>query len=181
MTPDVPVRPDHRPGWDRVEAMLDGILARRYYTNQGPLAQALEARVAELRGVRHAIAVTNPSIALAMVIEALGLAGSVALPALAPRRCAQSVTWAGLQPRFCDVSPMGGMTAATARAGIGPNTSVILAVCEGGQDDAGDEVAALAAGRGLAFVRDEAFGEGRRGVGLMTLPGQGDDAGRPAS
>ena len=180
MTPDVPVRPDHRPGWDRVEAMLDGILARRYYTNHGPLAQALEARVAGLRGVAHAIAVTNPSIALVMLIEALGLAGSVALPALAPRRCAQSVAWAGLQPRFCDVSPMGGMTAATARAGIGPDTSVILTVCDGGeagQDNAGDEVAALAAGRGLAFVRDEAFGEGRGGIGLMTLPGQGDDAG----
>lgn len=177
MTPDRPVRPDHRPGWDRVEAMLDGILTRRYYTNHGPLAQALETRVAGLRGAAHAIAVTNPAIALVMVIEALGLAGSVAL---APRRCAQSVTWAGLQPRFCDVSPMGSMTMATAQAGVGPDTSALLSLPEGGegeQDDACDEVAALAAGRGLAFVRDEAFGEGRDGVRLMTLPGQGDDAG----
>ena len=184
MAPHSPVRPDHRPSWDRVEAMLDGILARRYYTNHGPLAQALEARVAALRGVGHAIAVTNPALALVMVIEASGLAGSVALSALAPRRCAQSVAWAGLQPRFCDVSVAGGMTAATARAGIGPDTSAILSLCEAsdgaaGLEDASNEVAALAAGRGLALVCDDSFGEGegRRGVGLMTLPGQGDDAG----
>ena len=188
MTPHVPmmrhspVRPDHRPGWDRVEVMLDGILARRYYTNHGPLAQALEARIADLRGVGHAIAVTNPAIALVMVMEASGLAGSVALSALAPRRCAQSLAWAGLQPRFCDVSPLGGMTAATVRSGLGTDTSAILSMCEAGDGTAGpedalDEVAALAAGRGLALVCDESFGEGRRGVGLMTLAGQGDDAG----
>lgn len=182
MAPHGPGRPDYRPGWDRVEAMLDGILARQYYTNHGPLAQALEARVAALRGVGHAIAVTNPAIALVMVIEASSLAGSVALSALAPRRCAQAVTWAGLQPRFCDVSPAGGMTVSTVRAGIGPDTSAILSLCEpsdgaAGPEDASDELAALAAGRGLALIRDEAFGEGRRGVGLMTLPGQGDDAG----
>ncbi len=174
-----PVRPDYRPDWDRVEVMFDGILARRYYTNHGPLAQALEARVADLCSVGHAIAVTNPAIALVMVIEASGLAGSVALSALAPRRCAQSVAWAGLQPRFCDVSPMGVMTAATARAGLGPDTSAILGISDGaaGPDNASDEVAALAAGRGLTLMHDESFGEGRRGVGLITLPGQGDDAG----
>lgn len=166
-------RPDHRPSWPRVEAMLDGILARHYYTNQGPLAQALEARLSKAHAVPHAIAVTNPAIALIMAIEALGVRGAVALSALAPRRCAQAIAWAGLAPVFCEVDRAGCvLTAATAGARLTPEVGAILA----GPADARADLAALAALRGLAFLAEGAPWAGQ-GVGVLTLPGQGDDAG----
>ena len=166
-------RQDHRPSWPRVEAMIDGILARRYYTNHGPLAQALEARLAESHAVPHAVAVTNPAIALIMAIEGLGVRGAVALSALAPRRCAQAVAWAGLSPVFCEVDRASfALTAATAGARLTPEVGAILA----GPADARSELAALATTRGLAFIAEGAPWAGQ-GVGVLTLPGQGDDAG----
>ena len=166
-------RQDHRPSWQRVEAMIDGILARRYYTNHGPLAQALEARLAESHAVPHAVAVTNPAIALIMAIEGLGVRGAVALSALAPRRCAQAVAWAGLSPVFCEVDRASfALTAATAGAQLTPEVGAILA----GPADARSELAALATTRGLAFIAEGAPWAGQ-GVGVLTLPGQGDDAG----
>ncbi|HEY0207259.1 MAG TPA: DegT/DnrJ/EryC1/StrS family aminotransferase [Acetobacteraceae bacterium] len=163
----------YRPAWPQVEAMLDGILARRYYTNHGPLAQELEARLAEAHAVRHAVAVTNPAIALIMAVEALGLRGAVVLSALAPCGWAQAVAWAGLATLFCDVDAAGfGLTAATAGAGLTPGASAILA----GPADLRGELAALAAAQGLAFIAEGAPAAGH-GAGLLALPGLGDDAG----
>lgn len=163
----------YRPAWPQVEAMLDGILARRYYTNHGPLAQELEARLAEAHTVRHAVTVTNPAIALIMAVEALGLRGAVAVSALAPRGSAQAVAWAGLAPLFCDVDAAAfGLTAATAGARLTPETSAILA----GPADGRRELAALAVARGLAFIAEGAPVAGHE-VGLLALPGLGDDAG----
>jgi dTDP-4-amino-4,6-dideoxygalactose transaminase len=163
----------YRPAWPQVEAMLDGILARRYYTNHGPLAQELEARLAEAHAVRHAVAVTNPAIALIMTLEALGLRGAVAMSALAPRGWVQAVTWAGLTPLFCDVDAAGfELTAATARAGLTPDASAILA----GPADARGGLAALAVAHGLALVAEGTPAAGHE-VGLLAMPGLGDDAG----
>jgi dTDP-4-amino-4,6-dideoxygalactose transaminase len=163
----------YRPAWPQVEAMLDGILARRYYTNHGPLAQELEARLAEAYAIRHAVAVTNPAIALIMALEALGLRGAVALSALAPLGWAQAVAWAGLTPLFCDVDADAfGLTAATAGAGLTPEASAILA----GPADARGGLAALAVTHSLALIAEGAPAAGHK-VGLLALPGLGDDAG----
>ena len=162
----------YRPAWPQVEAMLDGILTRRYYTNHGPLTQELEARLAEAHAVRHAVAVTNPTIALIMAVEALGLRGAVALSALAPRGWAQAMAWAGLAPLFCDVDAGSfGLTVATAGAGLTPEASAILA----GPADGRREVAALAVAQGLAFIAEGAPAAEHE-VGLVALPGLGDDA-----
>ena len=87
--------------WSEVEAALDGMLARRWYTNHGPMAQRLETAVAVLHGVRHAVVAANPTIALIMLMEGLGLAGRVLVSAEAPGRCVQAVRWAGLEPVVC--------------------------------------------------------------------------------
>ena len=88
-------------GWSQVEAALDGILARRWYTNQGPIAQQLEAQVAALYGVRHAVVATNPTIALIMLMEGMGLRGRVLVSPEAPARCVQAARWAALEPVVC--------------------------------------------------------------------------------
>lgn len=87
--------------WSEVEAALDGMLARRWYTNHGPMAQRLEAEAAALHGVGHAVVATNPIIALIMLMEGLGLSGRVLVSPEAPGRCVQAVRWAGLEPVRC--------------------------------------------------------------------------------
>lgn len=94
------------PSWDRYEAAMRGIFDRAYYTNHGPLAQEFESRLSAHLGVRHAIAVTNATVGLIIAAKALSLSGSVILPAFASLGTAQSVTWAGLEPAFCDVDPV---------------------------------------------------------------------------
>ncbi|RKP45665.1 aminotransferase class I/II-fold pyridoxal phosphate-dependent enzyme [Trinickia fusca] len=92
------------PSWDRYEAAFRDIFARQYYTNHGPLAQQLEARLAEHLNVRHAMCVTNATIALALSAQALGLKGKVIVPAFSFVNTAQSLAWSAAEAAFCDVS-----------------------------------------------------------------------------
>lgn len=101
----LPVGQLYFPSWDRYEAAMRGIFERRYYTNHGPLVQQLEARLQETLGVKHAICVTNATIGLMMAVEALELSGKVVMPSFTFIASAQSLTWAGVEPVFCDVNP----------------------------------------------------------------------------
>jgi hypothetical protein len=159
-------------GWAEVEAALNGILDRRWYTNHGPLAQLLEAECAEAAGVRHAIAATNPTIGLIMVADALGLSGQVILSPLAPPRCSQALIWAGLEPLFADIDPNTlGLDLAAAGTAAGSRTSALLGTpCT---DPAGAE--ALTTALGLRLFADGL--PGHAGPVLMDLPTLGDDAG----
>lgn len=99
----VPVGQLYFPEWlDYVEAMR-GIFERQYYTNQGPLVCKLETALQERLGVRHAICVANATIGLMMAADALQLKGRVITPAYSFIATSQSLTWAGLEPLFCDV------------------------------------------------------------------------------
>lgn len=131
--------------WDEVEAALDGMLARRWYTNHGPMAQRLETTIAASYGVRHAVVATNPTIGLIMLIEAMGLSGRVLVAPGAPVRCVQAVRWAGLEP-----------VSWTLDAGsILP--SGVSGLLLSGQEDAA--TIAWATGTGLAVLRDGAAGQ----------------------
>jgi dTDP-4-amino-4,6-dideoxygalactose transaminase len=92
------------PSWGRYESVFRDIFEREYYTNHGPLAQKLEARLANMLQVGHAICMTNSTIALAMAAQALGVKGKVAVPAFSFINTARSLMWANVQPTWCDVS-----------------------------------------------------------------------------
>jgi dTDP-4-amino-4,6-dideoxygalactose transaminase len=91
------------PSWDRYETAFRDIFERQYYTNQGPLVEELEDKLRRFLGVRHAICIANATIGLMMAAEAMSLTGKVILPGLSFIATAQSLTWTGLQPVFCDV------------------------------------------------------------------------------
>jgi len=101
----LPVGQLYFPSWDRYDAAMRGIFERQYYTNHGPLAQQFEARLADFFQVKHAICVTNGTLGLIMAVKALGLQGRVIVPAMTSIACAQALTWAGVQPVFCDADP----------------------------------------------------------------------------
>lgn len=101
----LPVGQLYFPDWQRYESAMRGIFERRYYTNHGPLVQKFEAKLQEYLGVKHAICVTNATIGLIMAAEALELTRKVIVPAYTFIASVQSLSWAGLEPVFCDVDP----------------------------------------------------------------------------
>jgi dTDP-4-amino-4,6-dideoxygalactose transaminase len=93
------------PSWQRYQEAFRGIFERQYYTEYGPLNQQLEQKLQQFLGVKHAICVTNETVAMMMLASAMELKGKVILPAFAPVASAQSLSWAGLEPVFCDIDP----------------------------------------------------------------------------
>lgn len=101
----IPVQTQHYlPEWKSFEKMIDGIYARKYYTNQGPLAQELEKKLSAFLGVKHAICMTNTGIGLMIAAKALNLTGKVIVPAFSHISVLHAIIWSGLQPVFCDAN-----------------------------------------------------------------------------
>ena len=117
------------PQWPDFRATFKSIFKRRYFANHGPLVRELDARVAELLNVRHAISVTNSTIALMVAAKAMGLIGEVILPSFTFPRSVQAMTWAGLIPVFCDVDPdTHNLSSESIEPLINNNTCAILGV-----------------------------------------------------
>lgn len=145
------------PNWARYESAFRDIFSRQYYTNHGPLAQKLEARLAERLGVAHAMCVTNATIALALAAQALGLKGKVLVPGLSFVNTAQSLDWSAASPAFCDVSSeTGHLTPELVEPHLVDGVSGILAVnLWGGAADA-PALQQLADRRGVTLYFDSA-------------------------
>jgi dTDP-4-amino-4,6-dideoxygalactose transaminase len=101
----IPIGQRYFPSAQRYEAAFRGIFERQYYTEYGPLNRQLEQNLQQFLGVKHAICVTNETVALMMLVNAMELTGKVILPAFNHIAAAHSLSWAGLEPVFCDVDP----------------------------------------------------------------------------
>jgi len=101
----LPIGQLYFPSWERYEAAFRGIFERQYYNNNGPLHEELEAKLQQFLGVKHAICVSNATFGLMMVADAMRLSGKVILPSFTFIASAQSLSWTGLEPVFCDVDP----------------------------------------------------------------------------
>ncbi|MGI2156624.1 DegT/DnrJ/EryC1/StrS family aminotransferase [Shewanella baltica] len=157
----IPVGQLYFPNWERYEAAVKGIFKRRYYTNQGPLVQELEVQLQQMLGVKHVICVVNATVGLMMAAEALELRGKVILPSFTFLASAQSLSWAGLEPVFCDVNPVTHqIDVAKIKPLITESVSAIMAVnLWGGASDV-EALRKLAdeAGKKLYFDSAHAFG-----------------------
>jgi dTDP-4-amino-4,6-dideoxygalactose transaminase len=100
----LPVGQLYFPCWERYKAAFRGIFERQYYTNQGPLTQQLEEKLQKFLRVKHSVCVTNATIGLMMTAEAMGLSGKVIMPACTFIASAQSLSWTGIEPVFCDIN-----------------------------------------------------------------------------
>ncbi|MDP9045500.1 MAG: aminotransferase class I/II-fold pyridoxal phosphate-dependent enzyme [Pseudomonadota bacterium] len=157
----LPVGQLYFPDWDRYEASMRDIFERQYYTNHGPLAQQLEARLAERLRVRHVICVTNATIGLIMACEALELTGKVILPSFTFIATPQALSWTRLTPVFCDVDPLTHQITADRIAPlIDAEVSAILAVNLWGDACPAAPLQALADRHGLKLFFDSAHSMG---------------------
>src|SRR6187551_268081 len=81
-------------------ARLDAALDRRWLTNEGPLVEELEGRIAQLVGIDHVIALCNATVGLEVLARASGLKGEVIVPSFTFVATAHALQWLGIRPIF---------------------------------------------------------------------------------
>jgi dTDP-4-amino-4,6-dideoxygalactose transaminase len=125
--------------------LMDQCFDRRWLTNNGPLVQQLEARIASYLGVKHCFATCNATVAIEIAIRALGLSGEVIVPSFTFIATAHAVSWLGLTPVFADIDPaLHLLDPESVRRAITRRTSAILAVHTWARPAPVDELQALA-------------------------------------
>lgn len=143
------------PAWDKIERALRGIFERQWYANHGPLVRELDHAFAGFLGVRHAVAVTNGTVALMILARALEISGEVIVPAFTFPATVQALSWAGLTPVFCDADPLThNISAEKVRPLITPRTVAILGVHLWGRACDPDKLQELANEFGLRLIFD---------------------------
>jgi len=81
------------------------IFDRCWLSNNGPLVQEFERRVASYLGVKHCVAMCNGTVALEIAIRALGLEGEVIVPSYTFIATAHALHWQAITPVFADIDP----------------------------------------------------------------------------
>lgn len=147
----------------RLLERIDGALDRLWFTNNGPLVRAFEAKLAELAQVRHAVAVSNATTGIQVVAKALGVGpgDEVIVPSFTWVATAHALDWIGAVPVFCDLDEATG-TADVEHVErlITPRTRCILDVHVFGHPARIDELTQLAAAYRLPLLFDAAHALG---------------------
>lgn len=154
---------------DKFLACVARALDNRWLTNNGPLVQEFEQRVADKLGVKHCVAMCNGTIALEIAIRALGLAGEVIVPSWTFVATAHALYWQGITPIFADIDPVThNLDPIAVRRMITPRTSGIIGVHLWGRAAPVGELQAIADEHGLKLMFDaaHAFGSSYRGQSI---------------
>lgn len=149
----------------RVATILDS----QWLTNNGPMVQEFEQRVAEHLGVKHCIAMCNGTIALEIAIRALGLSGEVIVPSWTFVATAHALYCQGITPVFADIDPVThNLDPAAIRRMITPRTTGIIGVHLWGRAAPVDALQAIADEHGLKLMFDaaHAFGSSYKGQSI---------------
>lgn len=84
-------------------SMIEDMLDRRWFTNDGPYVQQLEQEIGSRLGVSNVVAMCNGTVALEIATRALGLSGEVIVPSFTFVATAHALQWQEITPIFCDV------------------------------------------------------------------------------
>jgi dTDP-4-amino-4,6-dideoxygalactose transaminase len=138
---------------------VEGILDRRWLSNDGPMVREFEARVAELLGVRHVVAVCNATVGIELASRAIGLSGEVILPSYTFIATAHALQWQGIKPVFADMDPTThNIDASKIEALITPETSGIVGVHVWGRACHTEAIESIASKHGLKVMYDASHG-----------------------
>lgn len=147
-------------------AQFAQVLDSKWLTNNGPLVQEFEQRIAGHLGVKHCVAMCNGTIALEIAIRALGLHGEVIVPSWTFIATAHALYWQGITPVFADIdASTHNLDPNAVRSMITPRTTGIIGVHLWGRPAPIDELQALADEHGLKLMFDaaHAFGSSHKG------------------
>lgn len=123
---------------DLDETEIEAVTAvlRSRWLSMGQETQAFEAAFADYIGVRHALAVSNGTVALHLIYAAAGLkpGDEVIVPALTFVATANAITYTGATPVFADVISTDNLTIdpESIRQQITPQTRAIVVMHYGG-------------------------------------------------
>lgn len=90
---------------DKFKTYVEGIYARGWLTNHGPLVNELEERLKDYLGVKHIILTNNGTLALQVAYRALNLSGSAVTTPFSFVATSSSLQWEGIRPLFADIDP----------------------------------------------------------------------------
>jgi dTDP-4-amino-4,6-dideoxygalactose transaminase len=140
---------------------VNEILDRRWFSNQGPVAQEFERTVAEFLGVKHALAMCNATSAIEIACRALGLKGEVIVPSYTFIATAHALQWQEITPVFCDMDPVThNINPAKIEQLITPRTTGIIGVHVWGRGCDTSAIEDIALRRGLKVMYDASHGFG---------------------
>jgi len=149
-------------GEDEQQAVLD-VLKNRWLT-MGSVTQEFESRFAKLVDRKHAIAVTNATVALHLACVSLGIGAGdeVIVPSLTFVATANAVLYTGAEVRFVDILGPEELNISPAEIEklITPKTKAILVVHYGGFPCRMTEIRSIAARHKLAIIEDSAHAPG---------------------
>jgi dTDP-4-amino-4,6-dideoxygalactose transaminase len=137
------------------------ILDSGWLSNNGPIAQEFEQRIAKFLGVKHCIAMCNGTIALEIATRALELKGEVIVPSYTFIATAHALQWQEITPIFADIDPAThNLDPAAVWRMITPRTTGIVGVHLWGRASAVKELEAIAKEHDLRLMFDASHGFG---------------------
>lgn len=148
----------------RVNEMFD----RRWLSNDGPLLKQFEQRIADVTGVKHAVAVCNATAGIELASRALELKGEVILPSYTFVATAHALKWQEITPIFADMDPAThNMDPAKIEELITPRTTGIVGVHVWGRACDTEAIENIAAKHKLKVMYDASHGFGCSAGGRM--------------
>ncbi len=132
------------------------------WISMGPRAQALEARFADMLGVKHAVALNSCTAALHLACLLAGLwPGDEAIcPSLTFAATANAIRYTGATPVFADIRSHADLTLdpESVRRCVTPRTKAVMVMHYGGFPCDLDAIGALCDERGLVLLEDACHG-----------------------
>jgi len=159
---------------ERLMQRFNQMLDTRWLSNGGPFVREFERRICELVGVKHCVVMCNATVALEIVIRALGLKGEVIVPSFTFVATAHALQWQKITPVFCDIDPdTHTLDPRKVERMITPRTTGILGVHLWGRGCDVEALASIARRRDLRLLFDAAHAFGCTHNGRM-IGGFGD-------
>ncbi|KQS37790.1 DegT/DnrJ/EryC1/StrS aminotransferase family protein [Pedobacter sp. Leaf194] len=157
----IPVTKPFLPPIADYQEYLEGIWARQWLTNMGPLASSLELKLKEFLGVNHLLFVTNGTVALQMAIKALELKGDIITTPFSFIATTSCIVWENCNPVFVDIDEHSlNIDVSKIEAAITKDTSAILATHVYGNPCDVIEIEKIAKKHNLKVIYDAAHAFG---------------------
>lgn len=117
------------PDKEKYKSYIDRIYENGWITNNGPMVQELEKRLAEYLGVKNIVLVSNGTAALEIAYRTLGIEDYALTTPFSFVATTSSLVTNGIKPIFVDIDPQSlTIDADKIEEAITPNTSAIVPV-----------------------------------------------------
>lgn len=147
----------HLPNKEKYKKYIDEIYENGWLTNNGPLVQRLEKRLAKHLGVKNIVLVSNGTVALEIAYRTLGLRGFVITTPFSFVATTSSLVTNNLLPIFADIDKTTlNLDPKNIEKLITPNTSAILPVHVFGNTCEVEEIEQIANKHNLKVIYDAA-------------------------